>query len=424
MNTISATDAARHLQQLTSSPDRHVGSEGNRAATDYFARQASRAGFEVARHEFECLEWEYGVASLDLAGLHVEANVGPYSPAAQVQAPLQPVSCPEELESEKVRGAIVLLHGDIASHQYMPRNFPFYNPESHKRVYRALDRFAPAAIVAATGLDPEMVGSQYPFPLFEDGDLLIPSAYITDREGERFLGHEGEMASLRIDSERIPTTAEQVVARKPGTGAGRIVVAAHIDSRKDSPGALDNASGVAALLCLAGLLADYSGMRSVELVPFNGEDNYAAPGQRLWLDQNDELGDIALCINVDDAGLKGWGTGISFYGCSDELRAGVLGAAAARPGFDEGPEWFQGDHSIFVMRGVPAIAIASAGMYEFMSRYAHSERDVVDLADEETIARIAVFIRDVIDIVESQGAEEAPAGPVGHSHPDARKPAP
>ena len=43
--------------------------------------------------------------------------------------------------------------------------------------------------------------------------------------------------------------AADVVATLRGTGAtdgpDRIVVSAHIDSRKDSPGALDNASGTA-----------------------------------------------------------------------------------------------------------------------------------------------------------------------------------
>ena len=109
----------------------------------------------------------------------------------------------EQLEDAKIRGAVALLHGEIAAHQVMPRNFPFYNPESHQRLYRALDRFEPAAVIAATGVDPEMVGSQYPFPLFEDGDLLIPSAYMKDVDGERLRGREGETVTVHIDSERI-----------------------------------------------------------------------------------------------------------------------------------------------------------------------------------------------------------------------------
>ncbi len=402
--------AAFYLGELTIHSDRHVGGEGNKAATELFARASSEAGLSVTRQTFSCLEWTYASAYADAGDERFDLHVGPYSPAASIKAPLRAVSTIGQLESEHVRGAIVLLHGDIASHQLMPKNFPFYNPESHQRVYSALDRQAPVAVIAATGLDPEMVGSQYPYPLFEDGDLTVPSAYLKDVDGERLLAHAGETVELLIESQRIPARAEQIVAVKAGRGQGRIVVSAHIDSRKDSPGALDNASGVAVLLCLAELLTDYEGAATVELVPFNGEDYYAAPGQKEWLKANDgRLGDIIFGINIDDAGLRNWDTHVSFYGVSERLKSVALKTAHSRDGFEEGPEWFQGDHAILAMRGVPVMAIASAGMYEFMTRYAHSKRDTVDLADYDKIADIALYVRDVIERVAttSMDAEHA-----------------
>jgi len=186
----------------------------------------------------------------------------------------------------------------------------------------------------------------------------------------------------------------------------RIVVSAHIDSRKDSPGALDNASGVAVLLCLAELLTEYEGVPTVELVPFNGEDYYAAPGQKEWLKSNEgRLGDIIFGINIDDAGLRNWDTHVSFSGVSERLKTVALKTVQSRDGFEEGPEWFQGDHAILAMRGVPVMAIASAGMYEFMERYAHSKRDTVDLADYDKIADIALYVRDVIERVAATSME-------------------
>lgn len=399
--------AEDYLKTLTAFPDRHVGGEGNRAATAFFAETATRAGLEVARHRFDCLEWTYGRARLDLsdcAGEAFELQVGPYSHAADLSARLTAASSVEQLETDDIRDTVVLLHGEIASGQLMPKNFTFYNPASHQRVYRALECYCPAAVLAATGTDPQMVGSQYPFPLFEDGDLEIPSAYLKDADGERLLAHQGETAHLRIESERIPTTAEQIIATRRGSGAGRVVVFAHIDSRKDSPGALDNASGVAVLLTLAELLSDYADGPSVELVPLNGEDNYAAPGEMVWLAQNEgRFDEIVLGINIDDAGMKGWDTHVSFYGCPDPLKNLVLETLRDRAGFAEGPQWFQSDHAMFGMYGVPAIAIATAGMYEFMVHQAHSERDTVDLADPDKIAAIARFVQDVIDAAKVAG---------------------
>lgn len=388
---------AGYLDELTAYPDRHVGGAGNRAATAMFAERVAGFGFRVERTTFACLDWEFGDGVLEAGGERFALEVGPYSPPTDIVAPLVPVARVEELESESVRGAIVLLHGDIASGQVMPRNFRFYNPDSHKRILRALDTYGPAAVVAATGRDPSMVGSQYPFPLFEDGDLGHPSAYTTDVEGTRLLAHAGGPVRLVLDSARVSSTGEHVVARLAGDRPDRIVATAHIDSRHGSPGALDNASGVATLLALAELLGGRTGGYTVDLVPFNGEDNYANPGELMWIAENEgRFDEIVLGINVDDSGQRGAINHVSFYDCPPEVESAVRRVMEPCPRIDEGPQWFQGDHGIFGMYGRPAIAIASSEMVDFMARYAHTERDTVDLADPALIAETARFIADVI----------------------------
>jgi aminopeptidase YwaD len=310
-------------------------------------------------------------------------------------------SAVEQLETDAIRGAIVLIHGELASGQVMPKNFTFYNPESHRRIIRALELHQPAAIVAATGRDPGMVGSQYPFPLFEDGDLDIPNAYMKDVDGARLGAHEGEPVRLSIDSRRIPTTAEHVVAALPGKDAGRIVVFAHIDSRKGSPGALDNASGVTTLLALAELLSEsYRGGPTIEIVPFNGEDNYANPGEMLWVAENEgRFDEIILGINIDDLGMRGTDNHVSFYGCPADLEAAVRRVMADHPSVQEGPQWFQSDHAILSQYARPAIAMASSDIAGFMAKYAHSDRDTLELADPELISAAAFFLRDVVEAV-------------------------
>jgi aminopeptidase YwaD len=287
--------------------------------------------------------------------------------------------------------------GDLAAGQVMPKNFTFYNPESHKRIVCAVESSGAVAIVAATGRDAQMVGSQYPFPLFEDGDLEVPNAYMRDVDGERLALRGGERIHLRIDSRRIPTRAEHLVATLPGDRPGRIVVTAHIDSRKGSPGALDNASGVAVLLALAELLEGRSGGFSVELVPFNGEDNYANPGEMLWVAENEgRFDDIVLGINIDDAGQVGTVNHVSFYGCPPEIEHAARTAMGAHSNTTDGPQWFQSDHAIFGIYGRPAMAIASSGIGEFMANYAHSERDTIELADPALLAEAARFIGDLV----------------------------
>jgi aminopeptidase YwaD len=389
-----------YLRELVSHPDRHVGSPGNRAATAMFAERMTALGFEVRRTTFECIEWEYGEALLETGGQRYEALVGPYSLSCDITAPLTAAASADEIETGAVRDTVLLMHGELAAGQIMPKNFTFYNPESHKRLIRALEEHAPAAVVAATGRDPEMVGSQYPFPLFEDGDLDIPNAYMKDVDGARLLERLGKEVRLRLDSHRIPTTAEHVVATLPGSAPGRIVITAHIDSRKGSPGALDNASGVATLLGLAELLSDYRDGPRIEIVPFNGEDNYANPGEMLWVAENEaRFDDIILGINIDDLGQRGTTNHVSFYNCPPAIEAAVRRALERHPMMSEGPQWFQSDHAIFGLCGRPAIALASSDIAGFMAEYAHSERDTLELVDPGLIVAAARFLRDVVEEV-------------------------
>ncbi len=394
-----------HLRELVSYPDRHVGSPGNRAATAMFAERIKGFGFDVRRTSFECIEWEYGDALLAVGGEHVEVFAGPYSLACDLDAPLLTASSVEELETDGVRGAVVLIHGELAAKQFMPKNFTFYNPESHRRVIRAMEEHAPAAVVAATGRDPGMVGSQYPFPLFEDGDLDIPNAYMRDVDGERLLAHVGDRVHLRIDSRRIPSTAEHVVATLTGHSPGRIVLTAHIDSRKGSPGALDNASGVAALLGVAELLSEYNEGPTIEIVPFNGEDNYANPGEMIWVAENTgRFDDIVLGINIDDLGQRGTTNHVSFYDCPPETEVVVRKMIDAHPVMSEGPRWFQSDHAIFGLYGRPAIALTTSDIAGFMAEYAHSERDTLELVDVDLVVGAVRFLHDVVTgIARSRG---------------------
>lgn len=387
----------RDMHALMRWSDRRVGGPGNLEATEYFAGEMERCGLQVSRTSFECVDWERGQAWIECDGERFEVLAGPYSLACDLEGELVSASSAEDLESESVTGRVVVIRGELARSQIMPRNFTFYNPDSHKRVYRALDAFAPAAIVAATGADPQMVGAQYPFPLFEDGDLDVPNAYMKDVDGDRLLEHAGRTVRVHIDSRRVASTGEHVVAKKAGDAPGRIVFSAHIDSRSGSPGAIDNASGVAALLGLARLLGDYTHGPGVEIVPFNGEDNYANPGEMLWVAENEgRWGEIILGVNVDDAGQRGTGTHVSMYGVPDEMAQVVRAATAGRDGFAEGPQWFQSDHAIFGLHGRPAVAVASSDIAGFMAAYAHSERDTIELVDAGAVADIARFLRELV----------------------------
>ena len=102
--------------------------------------------------------------------------------------------------------------------------------------------------------------------------------------------------------------------------SGKVVIAAHIDAYEDSPGALDNASGIVVLLLCAEMLSNYRGENCVEIAAFNGEDHYSAGGQMDYLKRyGGEFPGILLAVNIDDAGYKQGRSSYSFYECPPQL---------------------------------------------------------------------------------------------------------
>jgi aminopeptidase YwaD len=400
-NLTLKTKAESYLKHLCLDiPTRRVGTHGNQAANDFLAETLVTFGFEVERQPFECIDWTPGEVDLRLNGQQFEAFVGPFSVGCQVQAPLSVVSTLEELEAGDIRDKILLLHGEIAREQLMPKNFPFYNPDDHQRIIRLLETKQPAAVISATGRNPELAGAVYPFPLIEDGDFDIPSAYMIEEEGARLASYAGEMAALVIDAERRPSNGVNLVARK-GSASRRIVISTHMDAKDNTPGALDNAAGVIVLLLLAELLRDYNGELGIELVPFNGEDHYSAAGEIVYLKANQgKLYEITLNINIDAAGYRGMKNAYSLYECSDEITTLIRETFKGGENLLTGEPWYQGDHMVFAMNGVPALAITSEGFMEIETKFAHTPKDHPDLVDCEQLVAIATALHKLLLAIE------------------------
>lgn len=377
-------------------PTRRVGTTGNQAANAFLAEAFASFGFEVKSQPFECIDWTQNGASLSLNGDQFQVLVGPFSPGCRVEAPLTAVSTIEELEAADVRDKILLLRGEIAREQLMPKNFPFYNPDEHQHIIRLLEMKRPAAVVSATGRNPELAGAVYPFPLIEDGDFDIPSAYMTEEEGARLASHGNELAALVIAAERRPSSGLNLAARI-GRADRRVVVSAHMDAKDDTPGALDNAAGVIVLLLLAELLKGYERDTGVELVPFNGEDHYSAAGEIAYLKANEgRLNEILLNINIDAAGYRQKKNVYSLYECPDELAHAIRKSFAGNEILAEGPPWYQGDHMVFAMNGVPALAITSEGFMEIETRFAHTPKDRPELVDCGLLVEVATALHELI----------------------------
>jgi len=382
--------------------ERCVGSEGNKSATRFFAEQLKSYGFDVEMPEFPCFDWHEHGAGIEVDGQSFGVFTCPYSLGGKLKGELCTIASLEQLKQVDGAGKIALLKGEIAKEQLMPKNFPFYNPQEHREIIGLLESKGFDGIISATGMNLEIAGGIYPFPLIEDGDFNIPAVYMKDVEGERLSAYDGKIITMEVRAERIPSEGCNVVARKGDRKAPGLVFLAHIDSKKGTPGAIDNASGIVTLLLLGELLAEYKGSLKLEITAINGEDYYSNPGEQLYLSTMKNRGfDTMLGVNIDGAGYKNSNTAFSLYDLPPELQDTVKEVFSGYDGIVEGAPWYQGDHSLFLQEQIPALALTSEQMEEIL-KVAHTEADTPDLVNCNTLVELAGALSKLVAVLSNK----------------------
>ncbi len=378
--------------------DRSVGSKGNLQATGIFEESIRQFGFKTESSEFDCMDWIDHGCTLKSDDKSFVAYSSPYSSGCNVNAELCTASTINELRNLNAENKIILLYGVITKEQLMPKAFPFYNPDEHRVIHSLLENSKAKAIITATSRNPELAGGMYPFPMIEDGDFNIPSAFMKDEEGLELSKYAGQAISLNINANRIPAKGYNVVARKGKEGNKRILISAHIDSKKGTPGAIDNATGVIILLLLAEHLKQYSGDKLIEFTAFNGEDYYSIPGQMLYLEQNNnKMHDYELVINIDGAGYFAEKSAFSMYNISDEKQVDIRRTLTTNPEIVEGAQWIQSDHGMFVQQGIPALAVTSNNFMEKLSvEITHTKADKPEIVDCKKLIDISAALNDLL----------------------------
>ena len=171
-----------------------------------------------------------------------------------------------------------------------------------------------------------------------------------------------------------------------GKGAKKIYLSAHIDTKPNTPGALDNGSGVATLLALAQSIDVENLECQVCIVLFNGEDYFSTIGEVVFMDSMDREFDLA--INVDGVGLANHPTSLSFYEFNERSQSKYVEALKEFPHLTYIEPWPMGDHMIFAMSGIPSIAITSGGIFDLMETVIHTPDDVLKNIDIDILLQL------------------------------------
>ena len=363
--------------------DRHVGSIQNKKAGEYILKILNNSNASIVKGDkFKCFDWKPLEVSLEVENNYYEAFISPYSSSIEVEAPLCTASNLEELKQIDGRNKIVLLTDDLCKEQLVPKNFPFYNIDEHKEIINLLENKGFKAVITATGIDENTAGGIYSFPLIEDGDFLLPSIYIKDKIGEKLKDKVNKTVKIEINTYKEESSGMNVIADFNNEVEKKIVLFAHLDSKLNSPGAIDNATGITSLLLLADLIKKDKLNFNVEIALLNGEDYYSNPGQRIYFIENKkQLNKILLGINIDGMGYINGKTAYSTYNTQiTESAVNIFNVF----NIIEGEKWYQGEHAILAQEGIPAVALTTNEIEEIMS-FVHTEKDNLSKVDFDQI---------------------------------------
>ena len=238
-------------------------------------------------------------------------------------------------------------------------------------------------------------------------------------------------------------TCHNIEAEIPGEGQEIIVVGAHYDSVIGCPGANDNATGVAALLALAELLAQDERLRAaqlprtIRLVAFVNEEppffQTDLMGSLVYAKECRRRGDrITGMLSLETMGFyseepgsqsypfpfslfyPSTGNFIGFVGDfssrafvrrvveSFRRHARFPSEGGAPPGFVPGVSW--SDHWSFSKQGFPAVMVTDTAPFRYA--HYHTAEDTADKIDYERLARVVSGLEKVI--LELAGGRDAP----------------
>lgn len=379
--------------------ERPVGSEANQNVLDIIQEEASQRGCDIISLPFECKSWERGKSFIEAGSTSYEIYPSPFSKPYIGYGDIAVIHTLEELTAGNINEKVLFLQGEIAQDQLLPKDFPFYYPDEHKQIIDLLEEKKPKAIIAVTGKNPAC--GLDPFPMFEDGNFSIPSAYINELTASEILKNSG-IVRLCIDSEVTNVNSRQIIAVKKAKGKsiGKIIVCAHMDTKYDTPGAIDNAAGVAVLLGTMGNLSDYDGPYDIEFIPYNSEEYYEVKGELEYLSYMEKSANpVKLVINIDGPCHKESQIAVSSYNFEEELSDKLITEIKRNENVIIGAEWYSGNHSMFVYRGIPCIAVTSSNLYGQVLELTHTGKDTMDQISYSLISETAAFLAEFIQSV-------------------------
>ena len=251
----------------------------------------------------------------------------------------------------------------------------------------------------ASLLVPPLAGPPYPLPLSQR-TTPEPAVYVSKEDGDRIQGWlvEGKEVRVRVETfgRHVPGTVDwNVIGRLQGASDEVVVVSSHYDTAIGAPGAMDNASGVAAMAEVARRSKERGVRRTHEFIAFAAEE-WMLFGSEHFAEELARTGEIARYRGVVNCDPLGSGDTLEVWVGPDDLRGRVdrilfeLGVHDRHLVVYREPKTGS-DHYPFWQRGVPAcFPIFMPPPHEY-----HQPTDTVAIVDHGKLGTII----DIVDAV-------------------------
>jgi hypothetical protein len=244
--------------------------------------------------------------------------------------------------------------GDAAGRAVLARHeYPFAADTVHRRVKLAAAQAAGAAafliVQPEPGIGPVSGSSG------RAGGAGIPAMGISAEAGA--LLADGRRVRMTLHGEDHAAVTPTLTLDLPGRGDGVVVLSAHLDGHPLSESAIDNATGLAAALCLARAAAPFVATcpRGLMVCIFGAEE-WALAGSKAWLAGLSPAQRSRVAVNINLDSIAG-GASLTALTSGFARLGPFLREAAATAGVDlrtHLPLMSNSDHANFAAQGIPA----------------------------------------------------------------------
>ncbi|WP_037986093.1 M28 family peptidase [Thalassobacillus devorans] len=410
---IDSENMYQHIEVLSQQP-REAGTDGEWQGVQYIKEQFESFGYETEIQPFEFNKgFERGTPSIALNGNDFAGDVHTFTGSvnAEVEAPLVYVGLASAGEvGDEVAGKIALIErGEIS----------FYD-----KIQNVMDKGAVGVIMFnREGTTGNQFGG-----IYEGQD--IPAVAITREAGLELvdrLATEEVTATVSVEgASYIKGTSHNVIAKKkphPNKDNGQIVmVGAHHDSVSVGPGANDDASGVAAVLELARVMANTPTDTELRFATYGAEEKGLVGSYNYAYSLSDEeVQNIVGHFQLDMVGSRDAGELIMFTPDGEKNLVTDYGAAAGARVSETVPygQLGRSDHVPFFERGIPAALFIHAPLEPWY----HGPEDTIDKISKEKLQDVGEIVGAAVyqiarpDTPALENANVAP-GPVEYDFDD------